>query len=82
MFDQKLFGQRLLKLRTARGEKQPVLSRLLGVSVTQISEMETGKKGTTLARLALICQHYHVSADYLLGLTDDPEPVGRKEQDG
>ena len=25
-------------------------------------------------RIALICQHYKVSADYLLGLTDDPKP--------
>ena len=79
MFDQIVFGRRLLELRKAKGDKQPDLAELLGLSVPQISEMERGKKGTTMEKLALICLHYHVSADYLLGLTDNPEPVNRKE---
>lgn len=74
MFDQSLFGKRLLALRNTRGEKQPALAERLGLSVPQISEMERGKKGTTMEKLVLICEHYGVSADYLLGLTDDPEP--------
>ncbi len=78
MSNQPLFGERLLALRTSRGEKQPVLAELLGVSVPQISEIERGKKGTTIEKLTLLCLHYHVSADYLLGLTDDPTPYGRK----
>lgn len=78
MFRQDLFGKRLWELRTARGEKQPALAELLGLSVPQVSEMERGKKGTTLEKLALICAHYQVSADYLLGLTDDPAPFHRK----
>lgn len=79
MFDQTLFGARLLELRTSYGEKQPDLANVLGVSVTQISELENGKKGTTLERFALICEHYNVSADYLLGLTDEPKPYKRKK---
>lgn len=79
MFDQKLFGKRLLELRTSCGEKQPDLAEVLNVTVTQISELENGKKGTTLPRFALICQHYNVSADYLLGLTDEPKPYKRKK---
>lgn len=79
MFDQKLFGKRLLELRIASGEKQPALAEVLDVSVTQISELENGKKGTTLPKFALICQHYNVSADYLLGLTDEPRPYKRKK---
>ncbi len=79
MFDHSLFGKRLLEVRTVSGEKQPALAEVLDVSVTQISEIENGKKGTTLPRLALICQHYNVSADYLLGLTDEPKPYKRKK---
>lgn len=41
--------------------------------------MENGKKGTTLPKFALICRHYNVSADYLLGLTDEPKPYRRKK---
>lgn len=79
MFDHILFGKRLLEIRTSCGETQPVLAEILDVSVTQISEMENGKKGTTLPKLALICRHYNVSADYLLGLTDEPKPHKRKK---
>lgn len=79
MFDQSLFGQRLLEIRIASGEKQPALAEALGVSVTQISELENGKKGTTLPKFTMICEHYNVSADYLLGLTDEPKPYKRKK---
>ena len=68
MFTKKMFGERFRRLR-----------KVLGVTVTQISDMENGKTMTTLEKLTIICQHYHVSADYLLGLTDDPAPHGRKE---
>ena len=43
--------------------------------------METGKKTTMAEKIALICRHYHISADYLLGLTDDPTPHGRQEEE-
>ena len=47
---------------------------MLGVSPNQVSEMELGKKTTSLERLCILCDHYKVSADYLLGRTDTPEP--------
>lgn len=49
-----------------------MLGEALGLSISQISELENNRKGTTLERLAVLCRHYNVSADYLLGLTDDP----------
>lgn len=79
MFDPILFGCRLRELRERYGEKQPALAEALDVSVPQISDLENGKKGTTLPKFALICEHYNVSADYLLGLTDDPKPHKRKK---
>lgn len=74
MFSKELFGQRISKLRKDFDETQLALGELLGVGKSQISEIERGNRTTTAERIALICQHYHVSADYLLGLTDDPEP--------
>ena len=74
MFSKEEFGQRLKKLRLERQENQSVLAEVLGVSVAQISEIENGNHTTSAERIVLICEHYHVSADYLLGLTDDPEP--------
>ena len=34
-----------------------------------------GEGATTLARLALPCEHYNVTADSLLGLTDEPRAL-------
>ena len=56
MFSKKLFAQRVHSPSTR---------------ANNISEIESGRKTTTTEKLALICRHYHVSADYLLGLSDD-----------
>ena len=74
MFSRTLFGQRLRKLRKQHGETQSDLGELLLVKKSQISELEQGNVSATPEKIVIICTHYHVSADYLLGLTDDPEP--------
>lgn len=79
MFSVEIFGQRLRIARKACGEKQEELGQLLGVGKSQISELERGTTSTSLERFALICQHYNVSADYLLGLTDESRPYKRKK---
>lgn len=71
MFTKEKFGERLKELRRLRGEKQSELGTVIGVTKTQISEMESGKRTTTLEKFALICEHYQVSADYLLGFRDE-----------
>lgn len=78
MTTKEIFSQRLRELRKQSGQPQKVLAELLGVSINQVSEMEKGTRMTTLEKLPLICRHYHVSADYLLGLTDNPQ--GGKDQ--
>ena len=74
MFTKEKFGQRLLEVRKQNHETQTDLAQLIGTVKSAVSEMEHGKQTTTLERFALICEHYHVSADYLLGLSDDPTP--------
>lgn len=71
MSTKEIFAQRMRELRKETKEPQRVLADLLGVSVNQISEMEKGTRMTTLEKLPIICRYYHVSADYLLGLSDD-----------
>ncbi|WP_251446055.1 helix-turn-helix domain-containing protein [Vermiculatibacterium agrestimuris] len=73
MTTKEIFAQRMRELRKETGQPQKVLAELLGVSINQISEMEKGTRMTTLERLPIICRHYHVSADYLLGLSDRRE---------
>ena len=81
MFSKQLFGERVLTIRKTKGETQSELAAILGVNKSTICEMEQGKKATTAEKISLICLHYHISADYLLGLTDDPEPYRREEKE-
>lgn len=72
MFDVKIFGQRLLLLRKQNGVKRADIAKLLEISVTQVGDMERGNSATTMARLYQLCDYFNVSADYLLGRTDEP----------
>ncbi len=71
MFQKEIFAQRLRQLRSEAGEERKELAETMGVSISQISEMENGRKATTMDRLVLLCEHYKVSSDYLLGLKDE-----------
>ena len=75
MFRKEIFSQRLREVRTEADEKQADVARLLGVKPNQIVEMENARKTTTFEKLCKLCEHYNVSADYLLGLIDDPRPL-------
>ena len=79
MFYKELFGDRLRELRKAAGMKQQELANLLEVTTTQVSDMERGNTTTSMARLYQLCEYFHVTADYLLGFTDDPKPKGWKK---
>lgn len=72
MFSKEKFGQRIKEMRKQHKETQQTLADVLDILQNNISEMESGKKTTTVEKLSKICGYYHVSADYLLGLSDDP----------
>lgn len=82
MFSRKSFSERLRLLRKERNELQSDLAHLLGVSQSQITEMERGHKGTSLERLVMLCEHYNVSADYLLGLTEERRTLDGEGAEG
>ena len=74
MFSKELFGQRLYEIRKKNHETQTDLGAVLGIAKSRVSEIESGKNTTTAEKIALVCEHYKISADYLLGLSDNPEP--------
>ncbi|MEQ2444502.1 helix-turn-helix transcriptional regulator [Pseudoflavonifractor sp. CLA-AP-H29] len=79
MYNREVFGARLRELRNEKKETQRDLADFLGVKQNQIGEMENGRKASTFAKLAMLCEHYNVSADYLLGLTDERRPLRKGE---
>ncbi len=74
MFSKELFGQRILEQRKKQKKTQQDLANLLGVGKSHISEIEHGNRTTTAEKIAQICDYFKVSADYLLGLSDNPKP--------
>lgn len=75
MFERVVFSARLKELIQQRNMTYAQLAGILGVSTAQVSDMANGKAGTSLERLYLLCQTFEISADYLLGLTDELRPL-------
>jgi len=67
-----LRGDRLKATREANGLSQRELARLCGIAANQIFRYENGKGDISGTYLAIIAKKLGVSADYLLGLSDDP----------
>ena len=64
---------RLADLRRAFGLKQSDVAQFLGIAQQQYSLYERGARTLPLRHLAALCDLYPVSADYLLGRTDNPK---------
>jgi len=67
-----IFKERLQQLRKEANLQQKELGAQVGMSANAISMMETGKRETTFEKLVRLAEFFHVSTDYLLGITDDP----------
>lgn len=61
-------------LREDHDFKQRELAEILNVSQNTYSQYENGVISLTAEHLVKLAQFYHVSVDYLLGLTADKTP--------
>ena len=59
-------GKRVKDVRKALNMTQEEFANEIGVGSAQISRLECGAKGTTLARLEKICEKFDVSMDYFM----------------
>lgn len=82
MFRREIFCFRIKQMRRVRKESQIDLAEALEMSQSQVSAMETGRQTTTLENLYKICEYYNISADYLIGLTDEPRPLDGNQKEG
>lgn len=66
---------RIRDLREDRDFSQAEIAKIIKTTQQQYSKIENGKadiSGEKLKRLALF---YNISADYILGLSDEPKPL-------
>ena len=67
----KAFAERLLELRSERGISQAKLAKELGVSFSVVCYWETDRSEPTAVNIVKVADYFNVSADYLLGRTED-----------
>ncbi len=63
------------RFRAARGLSQQAVADKIGVKQGSYTAYETKGAAPTVEKLRKMACEFQVSADYLLGLTDDPRPT-------
>ena len=63
----------LRDLREDADKTQTQIAEVLGTSQTMYARYERGANELPLRHLVKLAEYYHVSTDYLLGLSDAPQ---------
>ena len=66
------FSETMSELRRKKGASQRTAAADLGISQALLSHDENGAREPGLDFVCRACEYYGVSADYLLGRTDEP----------
>ena len=64
------YRQRLREVREDRDLSQAEVGKILNKSQQGYSHIENGRAELKIEDLITLCKFYHLSADYLIGLTD------------
>lgn len=67
------FSETMSELRRKKGASQRTAAADLGISQALLSHYENGAREPGLDFVCRACEYYGVSADYLLGRTDEPD---------
>lgn len=66
IYDMKASGGRIKLLRQQTGKTQEKLSEELGISLSMLKQVESGRKGVSIELLILLASHFGVSLDYII----------------
>jgi len=64
------YARRMRELRQDNDLSQKKIADMLGVAQTTYSQYELYKRPMPIEYLIALCKYYHVSSDYMLGLSD------------
>lgn len=65
------YTKRLYDLRVDHDLKQEDIAKILKITKQAYGMYENKKRSLPIDSLIILCQYYHVSADYVLGLSDE-----------
>ena len=69
------FNERIRNLREDNDLTQKELAEIFNTTQKKISRMETAEAEPSLKDIEIYCKFFKVSADYLLGFTDDQKAI-------
>lgn len=75
-----IYFDRIKPLFDGSGKTDADLEREIGIPAKKISQWNIGYTKSYTKYIPQIASYFHVSADHLLGNTDDPTPAGQKEK--
>lgn len=67
------YRSRIRNVREDRDLTQAEVGKILNKSQQGYNHIEAGRAELKIDDLIKLCRFYHLSADYLIGLTDDPQ---------
>ena len=75
-----MFFQRLEDLRTDCDKSQKQIADILNCSREVYRRYEKGIREIPVWAVIKLAEYYHVSTDYLLGITDEKSPFTRRQK--
>ncbi len=66
------YRTRIRNIREDHDYTQAQIGKLLHKSQQGYNHIEAGRSELKIEDLVILCKFYHVSADYMIGLSDDP----------
>lgn len=75
MTGMKMIGERIAQLRESRKMTQEELAKKIGISRASLSHYEKNRREPDYEVLQRIADYFHVSMDYLMGRTDNPNAI-------
>lgn len=71
--------ERIRNLRVDKDLAQKQIANILHVAQNTYSQYEIGVRNIPIEILIQLARFYHTSIDYLVGLTDNPQPYEHKD---
>ena len=74
----KIYNERIKELRIDNDKKQTEVANILDTDQSYYSKYEKGKRPLPIEHLMKLCIFYNVSADYILGFTNEKKPLPKQ----
>jgi len=76
-----VLGKRLVILRNKKGLTQEQIALIFKMSRSTYAQYEVDRRKPDYDTLKMFADYFNVSTDYLLGLTDDPVPYEKNNEE-